>query len=52
MGINTLIAAPAAAQSAGIGFAIPEATVVSVADQIIKGGKVAAPVPGRAQRRR
>jgi putative serine protease PepD len=46
VGINTLIAAPAAAQSAGIGFAIPQATVTSVADQIIKGGKVEHPFLG------
>ncbi len=46
IGINTLIAAPAAQQSAGIGFAIPESTAVSVADQIVKTGKVAHPFLG------
>ncbi len=46
IGINTLIAAPAAQQSAGIGFAIPESTAVSVAEQIIKSGKVAHPFLG------
>jgi S1-C subfamily serine protease len=46
VGINTLIAAPAAQQSAGVGFAIPEATAVSVADQLIKSGKVDHPFVG------
>jgi S1-C subfamily serine protease len=47
VGINTMIATGGqAAQSAGVGFAIPSATVVSVADQIIATGKVSHPYLG------
>ena len=46
VGINTMIVTGRAEQSAGVGFAIPSATVVSVADQIIASGKVSHPFLG------
>jgi S1-C subfamily serine protease len=47
VGINTMIATGGqSAQNAGVGFAIPSATVVSVADQIISTGKVSHPFLG------
>ena len=47
VGINTMIVTGnQASQNAGVGFAIPSATVVSVADQIISTGKVSHPFLG------
>lgn len=50
VGVNTLIQSPSggvgAAQSAGIGFAIPVDFAIDIADQLIKSGKASHPFMG------